>query len=495
VLETTGTLSGTATTSATPIGIADNQGTSPMTGYLSNVRVNLGSTSAALPYTANFTPSTSPLTAVTGTQLLTCQSNRFVDNSTNALSIPISGSPSVQRFSPFAPLTVYNPTTYGGSAYFDGDDRLVLPAQSSMTGDFTVEFYFYITGRGLGDPTFISNWPVAGTAGNVLVIQMSGVSTTVFALYVGSVSGSGNLAFSASTSVYNQWNHIAVTRSGSSMACFLNGVRVSTSTNSNTITLPANTAIGSYTNGDGGGNYFQGYISNLRIVNGTSVYNPSLTTCTVPTTPLTPTASTQLLLSNTNAGILDNSMMNDLETVGNAAVSTSVKKYGAASMVFDGTGDYLVSTSTNNPIDFGTGDFTIEFWLYLNSTGTQVIFDGRNSSASDVAPMIYYLSGLKYYTTGNDRITGGTLSTGQWYYITLVKASGSTKLYINGTQTGSTYTDGNTYVQQVNRPVVGAEGVTLGNSALNGYIDDLRITKYARYTTTFTVPDQAFPNG
>jgi hypothetical protein len=231
-------------------------------------------------------------------------------------------------------------------------------------------------------------------------------------------------------------------------------------------------------------------MSDLRVVNGTALYT---TAFTPPTAPLTAISGTLLLTKFQNAAIFDNAMMNDLETVGNAQISTSVYKYGTGSMYFDGTGDYLVSTSTNNPLAFGSGDFTIEFWLYLNSTGTQVIFDGRNSSASDVAPMIYYLSGLKYYTAGNDRITGGTLSTGQWYYITLVKASGSTKLYINGNQTGSTYTDGNNYVQQVNRPLIGAEGVTLGNSALNGYIDDVRITKgYARYTANTTPPTKTF---
>jgi hypothetical protein len=162
-------------------------------------------------------------------------------------------------------------------------------------------------------------------------------------------------------------------------------------------------------------------------------------------------------------------------------------------MAFDGTGDYLITNSQVTPIGFGSGDFTIEFWLYLNSTGTQVIFDGRRTGAADVAPMIYYLSGLKYYTAGNDRITGGTLSTGQWYHIAVCRSGTSTKMFIDGTQTGSTYTDTNSYVQQSQRPTIGAEGVTIGNSPLNAYIDDLRISKYARYTTTFTPPTTAFP--
>jgi hypothetical protein len=66
-------------------------------------------------------------------------------------------------------------------------------------------------------------------------------------------------------------------------------------------------------------------------------------------------------------------------------------------------------------------------------------------------------------------------------------------MFIDGTQTGSTYTDTNSYVQQSQRPTIGAEGVTIGNSPLNAYIDDLRVSKVARYFANFTPPQQALP--
>jgi hypothetical protein len=240
------------------------------------------------------------------------------------------------------------------------------------------------------------------------------------------------------------------------------------------------------------GGYVLGYMSNLRLVKGSSVYDPTQTTITVPTAPLTAITNTSLLLNFTNAGIYDATSKNDLETVGDAQISNAVTpKWGSTSIKFDGTGDYLVTDNSDNILGFGTGDWTIEFWLRLNSTGTQVIFDGRRSSSADVAPLVYYLSGLKYYTAGGDRISGGTLSTGVWYYIAIVKSSGSTRMYIDGSQTGSTYTDGNNYTQQSQRPIIGAEGVATGSNPLNGYIQDFRITKgYARPTTT---PTAAFP--
>jgi len=189
-------------------------------------------------------------------------------------------------------------------------------------------------------------------------------------------------------------------------------------------------------------------------------------------------------------------MMNNLETVGNAQISTTQSKFGGSSMFFDGTTDALFEPSNIN-YGYGTGDFTIEFWLYLNATTTQTIVSNLTAvSGASVAPHIYYenASGIRYYVNSADRITGSALSTGQWYHIAVSRSGSSTKMFINGTQTGSTYTDTNNY--GTSNPLgVGDYAVPLtGVSTLNGYIDDLRITKgYARYTTTFTPPTAAFP--
>jgi hypothetical protein len=199
----------------------------------------------------------------------------------------------------------------------------------------------------------------------------------------------------------------------------------------------------------------------------------------------------------TNGAIFDNAMINDLETAGNAQISTSVKKYGTGSLAFDGTGDYLVSNSpTTDLYAFGSGNFTIEFWLYLNSVSGYIVpYDGRASGANSTTPTIYLNSStLSYYANGADRITGSSLSTGQWYHIAVARSGTSTKLFINGTQSGSTYTDSITYTNTINRPIIGGDGNAPNTNLVNGYIDDLRITKgYARYTSNFTAPTSAFP--
>jgi hypothetical protein len=506
--ENTATFSGTPATGATPFGIASNQNNTNMTGYISNARFNLGSTSTALPYTANFTSSAVPLTAVTGTQLLTCQSNRFVDNSTNALTLSVSGSPSVQGFSPFAPLTVYNPTTYGGSAYFDGSgDYLTIPQNAAFnfgTGAFTVEAFIYITANngtneriiGLGDgvngsPAYYSGWTF-NVNSSLTVLSFTRYDGTVYEY---------NATF---TFNINTWYHVvAVRNSSSSFAMYINGTRVYNATVTTSFNNVNSNALNLAYQYDGaspaGVKYFNGYISNPRIVNGSAVYDPTVSTLTVPTAPLTAITGTSFLLSGTNPAILDNAMVNNLETVGNASVSTAVKKYGAASMYFDGTGDYLLLQGGQN-FTFSTGDFTIEMWIYVVSglNADIVYYDGRPTSTNGLYNIIYTNSTgkLVYSTNSADRITGTTtLSTGTWYHIAVCRSGTSTKLFLSGTQEGSTYTDSNSYIVGANRPVIGGNGYTLGNALLNGYIDDLRITKAARYTTTFTVPDQAFPNG
>jgi hypothetical protein len=80
------------------INIGAGRGSNPNNvGHLSNVRLVVGSAV----YTGGFTPSTTPLTDITNTKLLTCQSNRFVDNSSIGDTFTLTGTPKVTPFSPF----------------------------------------------------------------------------------------------------------------------------------------------------------------------------------------------------------------------------------------------------------------------------------------------------------------------------------------------------------------------------------------------------------
>jgi hypothetical protein len=178
---------------------------------------------------------------------------------------------------------------------------------------------------------------------------------------------------------------------------------------------------------------------------------------------------------------------------GNAKLSTSIKKFGTASLSLDGTGDYVTIPSTAD-FGFGTGNFTVEFWVYRNNTTlTEGFLDFKTSNPQNT-PNIYAVgSNLYYFVNGSVRITGtGVVSANStWYHVAVSRQGSDTKMFVNGTQVGSTWTDSTNYITA---PLV------IGNNyvytaGLNGYIDDLRISKgLARYTGTFTVPTGALTN-
>ena len=492
---------GTATNTTSFTGVAGNglcigqtyttSYLSAYSGYVSNVRLVKGSPV----YTSAFTPSTTPLTAITNTVLLTCQSNRFIDTNTqvSAKTITVTGSPSVQAFSPFAPTAAYSAATNGGSGYFDGTgDYLSIADNAAFNlsgGNYTIEGWFYFTGTYSAYRTIVAKRDASvGTncAWEIYLKQTSGV--------IGFFNGTNY--DSSTTPTSNAWNYFAAVFDGTNMNVYLNGSRVLQTAITNT-NYAASIYIGSYpTNGEN----WIGYFGDLRITKGAALY--SGLTMTVPTSPLTTTVSSgtvSLLTNYTNAGITDATAKNDLETVGNAQISTTQSKFGGSSMYFDGTGDYLIPSPNAATLNaFGSGDFTLEMWAYAvsfaNADNIKIILDFRPLSTDGVYPTIYFYSGqLRYFVNSADRITGSTLSTGQWYHIAVCRSGTSTKMFLNGTQDGSTYTDSNSYLCGANRPVIGCRGHTLGDNNWNGYIDDLRISRYARYTANFTPPAAPFP--
>jgi hypothetical protein len=471
--------------------IGENRGaTEDFSGYISNVRF---ATTAV--YTANFTPPTTPLTAIANTSLLCLQDNRFIDNSTNAFAITVNGDTRISKFAPFNIPASYSTASYGGSGYFDGNgDELNAGSNAAFsfgTGAYTVECWVFLTAAvsATHQPFFVVNHTTNGFA----FWNENGTGQLQIAS-----SGVGGVVTSTTTLTANIWNHVVAVRSGTGAnqtAIFVNGSRVANGTDATNWTVTGPLKVGGITLAT---YYINGYVSNVRVVKGTAVYDPTQTTLTVPTAPLTAITNTSLLLNFTNAGIYDAATINDGQTVGNAQVSTTQAKWSPTSMAFDGTGDYVVSPSSIS-FGYGTGDFTIEFWLYLNSASADQTIVSNLTSVSSTNPHLYLLGAggtIRYYTAGADRITGSALSTGQWYHIAVAKASGSTRLFINGTQSGSTYTDGNNYGTSAPLGVgtYWSAGAPVTTSTLNGYIQDLRITNgYARYTANFTAPTAAFP--
>ena len=464
--------------------IGENRGaTDDFNGYISNFRYVVGSAI----YTAGFTPSTVPLTTTSQgavsseVELLTCQSNRFVDNSTNGFTVTPVNNTRVTPFSPFAPTAAYSAGTNGGSGYFDGTgDYLSIADTAGLrfgTGNFTIQCWIYRNAAGATHTIAAkggasTGWVFQVTSGNVLRFTDTttniDTTTTIPAL---------------------SWNHVAVIREGTGtdqVKLYINGVQSALATVSTDFNQTEQLNIGA---DRGNANAMNGYIAGFKYVVGTAE------TITVPTTP--PTGGTALL-NFTNAGIFDNTGKNNLETVGNAQIDTAVKKFGTGSMKFDENGDYLTLPSTIN-VAFGTGNFTIEMWARFavstvgNGQGLFQLSNGYlNSQVRGPATGCDNATGRWAIYYGTTQTTHGSLvpSTNTWYHVAYVRNSGTTKLYIDGTEIISVadttnYTDTNFTIA----------GWYSSGFLLNGYIDDLRITKgVARYTSNFAVPTAAFPN-
>lgn len=461
-----------------------------LSGYLSNLRLVKGTAV----YTAAFTPSTAPLTAVSGTSLLTCQSNRFIDNSQNNFTITKSGDVSVRGFVPFTPPTSVNVNTLY-STYFDGTgDYLVTPSSSQFQFDsnLTIEFWVNFTSVA-GTQDLLGNY-VSNVSTDWIVIM----SATGIQFYP---SGSSSYVYSGGSSVTtNTWYHVAAVRSGSTCSLYVNGVSVGTP-------LTVSTAIGDGTKPvyigarSGPSSFFSGNISNLRIVKGTAVYTANFTP---PTSPLTAISGTSLLTCQ-NATLRDNSTNAlTITSYGQAQpdaispftqVTTPVTATYLGSGYFDGTGDYI-TTASNGSCAFGSGDFTIEFWLYANSVGAtdQGLIDMRPTSTNGYYPYLYMYSGqITYWLNATAVISSasGAITAGSWYHVALTRSGSSNKLFINGVQSGSTFTSTTALLCDNARPVFGSAGTSLGGSPLNGYIADVRIVKgTALYTANFAPPLQ-----
>lgn len=458
-----------------------SQFTFPVTGNVSNIRLVRGSQVYS---GATITVPTSPLTAISGTALLICQSSRSIDNSTNAFAITVAGDSIPTTFAPFtSPLiqnTSYTTATYGASAFFDGTgDTLTAPSGASIsgTGDFTGECWVYPTAIPGSYNVVVAN----DTSGGIAMFAINNNGTVFFGRSLIEIQGTTSNALN-----FYSWNHLAISRQSGTLRLFINGVQgysgsIGTNYNAGVV------RIGS----DGGGSAlpYTGYLSNFRIIQGSALYTSNFAP---PAVPITSISGTSLLCNFTNAGIIDSAAINDCETLGNSQVNTTVKKYGFGSYSFDGTGDGL-AFSSNSVYATGTGDFTIEGWMYIISlSAVSTICATRTAAETTTGWNLAVLTNgnmQMYDNTPYAAMGAGSISAGVWYHFAFVRSSNVITSYLNGVQKAST-----ACTRDWTQSTFWA-GVTGGNSeVMNGYISDLRYTVgYARYTTNFTPPATSLP--
>jgi len=204
--------------------------------------------------------------------------------------------------------------------------------------------------------------------------------------------------------------------------------------------------------------------------------------------------------ANGSTTFTDNSKNNITVTAnGNSQISTAQSKFGGASGLFDGSGDYLYVPASSIQVLGNT--WTIECWYQAISrsntyptiisvsdnsyAGTIVLFDRHGSASTKFS---FAVANAGAIVTGTTNVSNGT-----WYHLALVSNNGVVTMYVNGISEASQSSTTNSANKQI---YIGANfDYASYPTYLNGYIDELRITKgIARYTTNFTPQTSEFPN-
>lgn len=424
----------------------------------------------------------------------------FNDSSLDARTVTRAGSP----------VTATATKKYGtASGYFSASgDYLSVADASSLelgSGDFAIEMWINTTNSSQYS-TLISRCPNSFGSGMwTLMMNHNSATAGDLALYVGDISTSTPHLSGGSGLRDGAWHHVAVSRSGSTWNLYVDGTRVATATSSATIAdISGDIRIG----GDQFyGRQYVGYIDDLRI---TSVARYTGASITVPISAMPSEASgTDSLFSNvslllhmngTGSTFTDSSGSPKTITAnGSAAQSTAQTRFSGKSLLLSAVNNQYLSLPSSAAFNF-SGDFTIEAWVYPTSYQTYAtLLEGRTSASyQNYICGLWYNNGvyvLDFVTDGGapGRLTASstTVALNQWSHIAWVRSGTTLRCYVNGTQDDSAVT----YSTAIN---AAASTLTIGKNVdgnyFDGYIDEYRVTKAARYTASFTPPTAAFPD-
>ena len=393
----------------------------------------------------------------------------------------------------------------GASAAFDGTgDALLIDHQGSMrfgTGDFSMEFWYRPTSRATNYPVIFSNRN-GFSSGNIVFHDRHASNTSKLTVWIYNLSAASPIFTTTTTTVNGTWYHIALTRSGTSLKLFVNGTQ-----EGSTYTTSANidTGAGSdlyYLSFPGSDSEYNGFIDEVRVSN-TARYTANFTPST---TAFVNDANTLLLIhaNGTNASTFfedDNGTGRSqvgIIGVSTAQIDTAQSKFGGSSLYLDGnwsTTNAMLNVGNSSNIPITSGNWTIECWIRLPATNlTGLIISPYGASATNNFILYHDNTDLLFYAFGATRITASAvLSANTWHHVAVSKSGSSTRMFKDGTQVGSTYTDNNTYTASGFGIGTSFESAG-GSSNYEGWIDEVRVSNSARYTTTFTPSTTPFVN-
>lgn len=197
-------------------------------------------------------------------------------------------------------------------------------------------------------------------------------------------------------------------------------------------------------------------------------------------------------------------MYHSVVAVGNAQLDTAQKKFGASSLLVDGTGDYIeLPDSLDWLLGGGSGAFTVDFWVRFSAfSPNECSFfshEGPGLTGYDLVHVdntnVLYFKQFNGSGYDIDVTQTWTPSTGTWYHIALIRGWGGNvndyALCVDGSILGSPVTDNTQIANYTGKLFIGGNGFDV-NGFMNGWIDEFRVSNIARWTTNFTPPSSAY---
>ena len=359
--------------------------------------------------------------------------------------------------------------------------------------NFTVEFWMNC-GAQSGSVAAMIGSGNTGWGTGACLIRMSGSTGPGVEMF--HYDGNGATAMLSSITQVNDdaWHHVAVVRSSTTWYMFIDGTLEDTWTGTNPSTNWANNSI-MYIgkNGwDGTSGEWIGYMDEIRISN-TARYTASFTPAT---TEFSSDGNTKLLIhSNTTMGsttFTDSS--SEANTVTNSGCKHVAPKIGTGMGAFDGSGDYLSLATADKEIwNWGTSAYTVEGWVNTTSQTSQFIWHGAGSGNSVGFRVRVQADGKinanEQVSGDHEFISSSTVDDGNWHHWAVSREQGRyAQLYIDGTLEATNSQNYNT--DNTNEQYIGMKYG--GNEPFNGYMDEMRVSRVARYTTNFTPSTTAF---